>query len=128
MSEPTVEVIGLNRFVRQLKQLEPDLLDELKSANKDLASSVESEARGLVPTRSGNLASSLRSTGTARSGVVRAGKARVPYAGPIHFGWARRNIAPNPFLWTALDRRRDEVERRYGAELERIASEVSDRG
>lgn len=128
MSEPTVEVIGLNRFVRQLKQLEPELLDELKAANKDLASSVESEARGLVPTRSGNLASSLRSTGTARSGVVRAGKARVPYAGPIHFGWARRNIAPNPFLWTALDRRRGEVERRYGAELERIAGEVSDRG
>ena len=128
MSEPTVEVIGLNRFVRQLKQLEPELLDELKSANKDLASLVEGTARGLVPMRSGNLAASLRSSGTARSGVVRAGKARVPYAGAIHFGWARRNIAPNPFLWTALDRRRGEVERRYLSELERVAAEVSDRG
>lgn len=128
MSDPAVEIVGLNRFVRQLKKLEPDLLDELKGANKDLASTVESTARGLVPNRSGALSSSLRSSGTARSGVVRAGKARVPYAGPIHFGWARRNIAPNPFLWTALDRRRGEVEARYLAELERITAKVDDRG
>jgi len=128
MNEPAVEIVGLNRFVRQLKQLEPELLDELKGANKDLASAVESAARGLVPNRSGVLSSSLRSSGTARTGVVRAGKARVPYAGPIHFGWARRNIKPNPFLWNALDSRRDEVEARYLAELERVSSEVSDRG
>lgn len=128
MSDPAVQVIGLNRFVRQLKQLEPALLDELKGANKDLASSVEGTARGLVPTRSGQLSSSLRSSGTARSGIVRAGRARVPYAGPIHFGWASRNIAPNPFLWTALDRRRSEVEARYLAELERVSGKVSDRG
>jgi len=128
MNEPAVEIVGLNRFVRQLKQLEPELLDELKGANKDLASAVEAAARGLVPNRSGALSSSLRSSGTARTGVVRAGKARVPYAGPIHFGWARRNIKPNPFLWNALDSRRDEVEARYLAELERVSSEVSDRG
>ena len=67
MSDPAVQVIGLNRFVRQLKQLEPELLDELKGANKELAGRVESTARGLVPTRSGKLASSLRSSGTARS-------------------------------------------------------------
>jgi hypothetical protein len=128
MSDPAVQVIGLNRFVRQLKQLEPELLDELKGANKELAGRVESTARGLVPTRSGKLASSLRSSGTARSGIVRAGKARVPYAGPIHFGWASRNIRPDPFLWTALDRRRSEVESRYLAELERVSRKVSDRG
>mgnify|MGYP001417864432 CR=1 FL=1 len=33
---------------------------------------------------------------------VRAGTAAFPYAGPIHYGWPARNIAPQPFLTAAL--------------------------
>jgi hypothetical protein len=41
--------------------------------------------------------------------VVRAGGARVPYAGVIHFGWPAHRIAPNPFLAESLQRKRPEV-------------------
>jgi len=32
---------------------------------------------------------------------VQAGRASVPYAGPIHWGWPARNIEPQPFLTDA---------------------------
>jgi hypothetical protein len=48
-------------------------------------------------------------SGTARAGVVRAGKKSVPYAGPIHWGWPKRNIKANPFLSKALESETDEV-------------------
>lgn len=124
-TKPAIEVDGLNRLIRQLRQLDPELLDELKAANRDLASDVESTARGLAPVRDGTLASSLRSSGTARSGIVRAGRKSVPYVGPIHFGWRDRNIMPNPFLYDALDRRRDEVFRQYLRTVERVTERVS---
>ena len=37
----------------------------------------------------------------------------MPYAGPMHFGWRARAIDPNPFLYDALDERRDEVVAAY---------------
>ena len=52
--------------------------------------------------------------------MVRAGFARVPYAGPIHFGWRKRNIQPQPFLYEALDKRRNEVFDRYNKEVRNI--------
>ena len=55
-------------------------------------------------------------------GKVRAGMKAVPYAGPIHFGWGRRNITPQPFLYQAIDRRHAEVLDTYLAHLERITN------
>jgi hypothetical protein len=74
-----------------------------------------------VPVRSGKLKSTMRVSASTRSGSVRAGgKRSAPYAGPIHFGWPNRPqlqrswyggpIRPNPFLYSALDARRSEVE------------------
>lgn len=82
---------------------------DLKAFHAEGAKIVEKDAAGRAPVRSGMLRSSLRSSGTQRSGVVRAGKAAVPYAGPIHFGWRARNISPQPFMYDALDARRGEV-------------------
>jgi hypothetical protein len=33
--------------------------------------------------------------------VVRAGGARLPYGGPIHWGWPARHLAAQPFLTDA---------------------------
>jgi HK97 gp10 family phage protein len=82
---------------------------ELKKFHAEGAKLVETEAASRAPVRSGTLRGSLRSSGTQKNGVVRSGSARVPYAGPIHFGWAARNIRPQPFMYDALDRRRAEV-------------------
>jgi hypothetical protein len=107
-----VRVTGLKRLARELKKA-GESLDDLKALNLEAASTVEDAARPDVPRRSGRLAASLRSSATPRAGVVRIGKASVPYAGPIHFGWRRRNIHPQPFLYDALGARRDEITRVY---------------
>lgn len=124
-NKPTIRVDGLNRFVRDLKRVSPDLAAELKVVNRDLADDVAGVAQGLAPTGpTGRLAASVRAGATQRSGVVKAGKKAVPYAGVIHFGWIRRGIRPRPFLYDALDSRRAEVERRYLDALEKIAGDV----
>jgi len=83
--------------------------DELKHLHKEVASIVADEAEQRVPVQSGRLKGSIRPLGSQKQGRVAAGKKSVPYAGPIHFGWPRRNITPQPFLTDALDRRKNEV-------------------
>lgn len=108
MTKPSLTVNGADELRKALRQFDDGSAD-LKAAHAESAKVVEQRAVQLVPRRSGALAGSTRSTGQARQGVVRSGRASVPYAGPIHFGWPERNIAPQPFLYDALDDRRGEV-------------------
>lgn len=116
MTVPGVSVDGGRELRRALKAVDGGIAD-LKSVNKAAAEIVERAALPLVPRRSGALAGSIRSAGQAAGGIVRAGRKAVPYAGPIHFGWAARNIKPQPFLYDALDARRSEVVERYESEV-----------
>jgi hypothetical protein len=85
-------------------------VSDLTKVNRKAAQPVYDRAREIVPRRSGRLARSIKVRATARTAHVQAGKTGlVPYAGPIHFGWRRRNIEPQPFLYGALDDRRQEV-------------------
>lgn len=93
---------------------------ELKVMNQEAAEIVRDRALGLVPVVSGKLRDSVRAAGAQKSGRVRAGFKRVPYAGPIHFGWAARNIEPNLFLYDALDQRRYEVLTHYDRQLDTL--------
>lgn len=108
MTKPTLTVEGARELRRQLKAFEAGI-DGLKEAHRDSGELVGREAARLVPVRSGLLKSTIRASGQAAGAVVRAGFARAPYAGPIHFGWPKRHIAPQPFLYDALDARHDEV-------------------
>lgn len=124
-----IKVQGLNGLIRGLKRAEAeDLLDKLKESNAEAARIVKDTAYPNVPVRSGNLAASLRSSATARAGVVRIGKAKVPYAGPIHFGWHRKHIAPNPFLYEAMDARIDEVTTAYWERVEKLLEGITSSG
>ena len=97
-SKGTVKVEGLRAFTRSLKAADEDLLKEIKKLNKDAATiAMEASAR-LAPRRTGKLAASLRASGTQRAGIVRAGGKKVPYANPIHWGWFKRHIKPQPFI------------------------------
>lgn len=124
MPNAAIKVEGLNKAIRTLRRLHPELVDEMKEVNKDLAASLVPVAKAKVPVQSGALRESIRSTGQARTGVVRAGKAKVPYAGPIHFGWPSHRIRPQPFLYEALDERRDEIEREYVRRVQRVIDRV----
>jgi hypothetical protein len=119
VTKPSITVEGAKQLQRALRQVEGGMAD-LKGAHAEAAKIVEVAAERIAPKRSGRLAASVRSTGQARQGVVRAGKAAVPYAGVIHFGWPARRIAPQPFLYDALDYRRGEVIDVYNATVNKL--------
>lgn len=108
MTQPRIEVEGAREVARRLRKVEGGMAD-LKKVHADAAEIVEVRAAAIVPRRTGALKSTVRSTGQARGGVVRAGFKRVLYAGVIHFGWPKHNISPQPFLYDALDQRATEV-------------------
>jgi hypothetical protein len=130
-----VRIEGYRELRRELRRLE-DAMDvqaakgDLKQMNLDAARLVRSEALRLVPVQTGLLKSTVREAATQRNARVRAGFQRVPYAGPIHFGWPSRPnpglgwrggpIRPQPFLYDALDRRRNEVVDAYERNLRSI--------
>lgn len=92
-----VRVEGLNRVVRDLQSLGLEL-DDLKDAFAEIASEGARLASSFAPKRSGALAASVRGNRAKNKAVVAAGKARVPYAGPINYGWpeGQRNLRAKP--------------------------------
>ena len=105
------------KLQKALKEVGPEMVAELKEGNKALGEIVGDRARQLVPVRSGALQKTIKAAQAAGGAKVNAGTpsltSKVPYAGPIHFGWRDRDITPNPFLYDALDDRRDEVVAAY---------------
>lgn len=102
MAYQGVKIEGMRNLRRTLKQAGDDLT-ELKEVNKAAAEIAATRAKGWAPIVSGQLAATVRSSGTKTAGIVRAGNNRksstgVPYAAPIHWGWPARNIKANPFL------------------------------
>lgn len=116
-----VEIEGLKEFRKSFKAAGGDM-KEMKAAGAAAAEIVARDARGSAPRgRTGRLAESVRAAGQQTGAVVRAGSAkRVPYAAYVHFGVPSRGMAPQPFLYDALDRRRGEVEATYSNALDEI--------
>jgi len=102
-----VKIEGLAKLRRELKAVQKDLPKELTKVSEDAAEIVAEQSRLIVPVRTGRLRGSIKSAAIAKGGQVRT--VGVPYAKVIHFGWAKHHIRPNPFIYDALDDRRDEV-------------------
>jgi hypothetical protein len=106
-----------------------DDLKDLREIHLAAAKIVEEVARERVPVRTGRLRRTIKASATRTRGVVSAGRnGIVPYAGPIHFGWPARNIEPQPFIYDALDARKDQIVRQYeervGQLVERVGRET----
>lgn len=94
-----VHPAGLADLQRELRQVKDKELDnELKAIHKALADEVLARALPNVPEASGALKASVRSAGTKRDAIGRAGKASVPYAPIVHWGWPARGVQSRPFL------------------------------
>ncbi|MEM9652244.1 MAG: hypothetical protein AAGA65_09130 [Actinomycetota bacterium] len=119
-----VEVDGLDDLLKELRELEGDIV--AKQVNKDAADVVLNLADADVPRRSGALKASGRTSGTKKAGVVRYGRATVPYASAVHFGHNPRPqggfTEPNPWLYDAADERREEVRSVYERRVDELAS------
>lgn len=116
-----LRVDGARRLRSTLKAAGGDL-DDLKAAHLDAAQVVV--AAVLAPRRTGRLAGTIRAGATRRAAVVRAGTARVPYAGPIHWGWGRRHIRSNPFLTSAAQRTEAVWVGKYSDQLDTILTTI----
>ena len=128
----TPKMYGLqgDKEFRKMISVLDSKFDDLKEFHQDLADIVMARALTRVPHRSGKLKDTIRASGTKTAGRVRAGFKRVPYAGPVHFGWATRPdfnkgwqggpILPNPFLYDALDERHNEVFETYFKGVKKI--------
>lgn len=109
-----LEIEGLREVVRDLRALGNDSREDMKETHRKAGEIVAAAAKPLAPVRTGALSATITSSPTKYQGRVRIGRgASVPYAGPIHFGWPARRIAPQPFVYDALDGRRDEVKETY---------------
>ncbi|HEY0889652.1 MAG TPA: hypothetical protein VGE38_08590 [Nocardioides sp.] len=87
---------GLRETVRELQALGVDV-NELKDAMARIAARATSVMQGFIPARTGRLRASARGNRAKGKAVVTVGRATVPYAAPINYGWPERNIAPASF-------------------------------
>jgi HK97 gp10 family phage protein len=129
MYEPNgIKVKGLKEAIRALQDIGvPD--SAIKEAGTRSGELVANEARSIVPVRTGSLRNSIRVSKALRKVSVSAGNnRRVPYANPIHWGWFRRHIKPQPFFIKALGYTRDEVYQNYYKELDKLIASKSTKG
>ena len=100
---PMVEVEGARQLRKTLRAAGDDL-EDLKAANQQAASIAATAAKAGAPRVSGTLAGDIRASGTKTAGIVRAGRKKIPYAGPIHWGWPARGIEAQPYMTEGAQR------------------------
>lgn len=115
-----IQIEGLKETQAALRAVSDDLKGEMKPTHLKAAEIIVEGSKKYVPVRSGRLATSIRAFATQTGGRVRVGSAAVPYAGPVHFGWPARRIKPQPFIYDAMDDRRQEVLHTYADRLSKI--------
>lgn len=116
MAGSGVQVQGLNEWVRGIGKFEGGVQD-LKSVFRKIGENVASEAKSRVPHKSGALSAAIKPSNAKNKAVVRAGSARVPYAGVQNYGWPKRSIKATHFLDSAADDKQDETVHLLNVEL-----------
>lgn len=129
----TIQVTGAAEVRRSMRKA-GETTSDLKRPNRRLADEFAPLAAGRAPFVSGRLAGSVKGSSTTTKAIIQAGAGRVPYAGPIHFGWRSRPnpakgwrggpIAPNPFIYDVLDERRDEIITAYETYMDQAIREA----
>jgi HK97 gp10 family phage protein len=129
MAEPAgLKVKGYKQAIKALQAIGVPTA-EIKAAGSAAGELVAGEARALAPVRSGALRNSIRVSKSLNRVSVSAGNNRsIPYANPIHWGWFKRNIKPQPFFVKALGITRDEVYQNYYRSLDKLIASQSTKG
>lgn len=117
-----VRVKGLRETVANLEALGV-AVDDLKAVFGGIAQDASAIAARHAPSRTGRLRASIRGSKAKNKAVVRAGRSLVPYAGPINFGWPKRNIEPSLFMQRASAEIAPSLEPRVERELNRLFSQ-----
>lgn len=97
MAQYSIHVTGLREVVRSLNQFK-QATEDLKDANNAIGSKVSRDAVATAPKLTGALAGSIRPNRAKNNIQIKAGGAKVPYAGVIEYGYPTRGIEAQPFL------------------------------
>ncbi len=129
MSDPAgIKVKGYKSAIKALQEIGVPAA-EIKQAGAEAGELVANEARTLVPVRSGALRNTIRVSKALNKVSVSAGNnGRVPYANPIHWGWFKRNILPQPFFVKALGLTRNQVYQNYYQSLDKLIANNATKG
>ena len=102
MARPSggIRIDGLSHVVRALLSMGLEV-DDLKDAFAPIAAEGARIAAREAPKLTGTLAGDVRGNRARSSAHVAAGRASVPYAGPINYGWAKHNIKASGFMQKA---------------------------
>lgn len=136
-----IAIDGVKELNKKLDSLGEDK-SAVREANVEAANILIRAALPLVPVKTGSLKGTVRPVRATNFGAVRAGNTRVPYAGPIHWGWARvggrhkgklqaggprsfRNIKPQPFFSKALGYTYDEIMKNYERNLKQVINRLN---
>jgi hypothetical protein len=92
-----VRIVGLSAVTRALLEIGLEV-DDLKDAFSTIAAEGARLAASHAPYLTGTLAGDVRGNRARSSAHIAAGRASVPYAGAINYGWRAHNIAPNGFM------------------------------
>lgn len=118
-----VYIEGLRETVRSLERMGTEVAD-LKEAFTKIGNNVVQEARTLVPVKSGRLEASIKASKTKNKSVIRAGGARIPYAGVIHYGWPAHGISPHPFMTDAISNKQQETVQLLESEIHKLINRL----
>jgi phage gpG-like protein len=119
----STRVEGLRETVRTLQRLGVEDQD-LKAGFKKAGNIVVGESKTIVPVLSGKLSNSIKASNTKNKSLVRAGGARVPYAGVIHYG-GYHNIEATHYLTQAASNTEGQVVSAIEDELNRLIARLN---
>lgn len=126
MSAP-VKIDNLNRILAALKKTGLTAQD-LKGATTKASALVLPPAIKNAPVRSGKLQGTVKASKANNRVAISAGTNKsVPYANPIHWGWKKRNIKPNPWLLEIRDEYGDKVKDIYTNEIQKLIDQNMDK-
>jgi phage gpG-like protein len=106
-----------------MKRAGLDLAD-FADANAAAGAIVVAEAPHWIHSRSDRLAGSIRAGKAKTNATIRAGGAKIRYAGVHEWGWPARNIRPRPYLTTAAAATESRWSDVYFARLEAIVDKI----
>lgn len=119
-----VKVEGATATVAAFKALGLKVRD-LSDAFGRIGERIKGDAVPNTPVgATGLLRSSVRAGKAKTRATVSAGRAKVPYAGVINYGWPKRGISPVHFLNDALDKNRERAGQELHTEMERLIHRV----
>lgn len=119
----TVTVRGARELRATMRRADVELT-ELRDVHAAVAGLVAGAARPAAPRDTGALASTVRGNRAQSRATVSAGFGRIPYAGPVHWGWPARNITAQPWIADTATRTEPTWVQLYRAGVARIVSRI----